>query len=208
MNVYEKLNEARLKFQSMGIKQNGRNDFARYNYFELFDILPAVNQINKELKTACVVKFEENIAILEFIDCEKPEDKIIFTSPMSNAQLKGCHEVQNLGAVESYIKRYLYQNCFEIAECDAVDRTMNPNVAYDNKKGIKQKGTEQKNNVPTDADLEHEQIANDLQNMLNKYAKFITQEIGQKCEDALNGNGDVKEMYNRLQAYLSKKGVA
>ena len=43
---------------------------------------------------------------------------------MSSASLKGCHEVQNLGAVESYIKRYLYQNCFEIAEPDACDRTM------------------------------------------------------------------------------------
>ena len=45
---------------------------------------------------------------------------------MSEAQLKGCHPVQNLGAVETYIKRYLYQNCFEIVENDALDETMNP----------------------------------------------------------------------------------
>jgi hypothetical protein len=45
---------------------------------------------------------------------------------MSSASLKGCHEVQNLGAVETYIKRYLYQNCFEIVEGDALDSTMNP----------------------------------------------------------------------------------
>ena len=52
--------------------------------------------------------------------------KITFTSPMSTASLKGCHEVQNLGAVETYIKRYLYQNCFEIVESDVLDETMNP----------------------------------------------------------------------------------
>ena len=46
---------------------------------------------------------------------------------MSKANLKGNHEVQNLGAVETYIKRYLYQNCFEIAESDCLDSTMNPN---------------------------------------------------------------------------------
>jgi hypothetical protein len=45
---------------------------------------------------------------------------------MSSANLKGCHEVQNLGAVETYIKRYLYQNCFEIVEGDVLDSTMNP----------------------------------------------------------------------------------
>ena len=48
---------------------------------------------------------------------------------MSEASLKGCHQVQNLGAVETYIKRYLYQNCFEIVEADALDGTMNPNAA-------------------------------------------------------------------------------
>ena len=53
--------------------------------------------------------------------------KITFTSPMSEANLKGCHAVQNLGAVETYIKRYLYQNCFEIVESDILDETMNPN---------------------------------------------------------------------------------
>jgi hypothetical protein len=45
---------------------------------------------------------------------------------MSSASLKGGQEVQNLGAVETYIKRYLYQNCFEIVEGDSLDCTLNP----------------------------------------------------------------------------------
>ena len=49
---------------------------------------------------------------------------ISFTSPMSSAALKGCHDVQNLGAVQSYLRRYLWQNCFEIVEHDALDATM------------------------------------------------------------------------------------
>jgi hypothetical protein len=51
---------------------------------------------------------------------------------MSDAQLKGCHNVQNLGAVETYIKRYLYQNCFEIVEADALDGAMDPNAKTEN----------------------------------------------------------------------------
>ena len=127
MTVYEKLNDARLAFQENNVKKSGQNKFAGYSYYELSDILPTINEIAKELKFSCVVTFGTEIAQLEFIDAEKPQDRITFLSPMSKASLKGCHEVQNLGAVETYIKRYLYQNCFEIVENDALDSTMNPN---------------------------------------------------------------------------------
>lgn len=123
MNVYEKLVKARLLLQSKGLKQNGKNDYAKYSYFELCDILPVCNQIAEEVKAVCQVTFDKDLAILFFIDCEKPEDKIVFSCPMSSASLKGCHAVQNDGAVQTYLKRYLYQNCFEIAETDALDRT-------------------------------------------------------------------------------------
>jgi len=127
MNVYEKLNKARIQFQTMNVKKSGKNNYAGYTYYELADILPTVNKIADELKFTCSVSFGTEIAQLDFIDMEKPEDKISFTSPMSEASLKGCHMVQNLGAVQTYIKRYLYQNCFEIVEADALDSTMNPN---------------------------------------------------------------------------------
>ena len=127
MNVYEKLNEARIKFQNANVKKSGQNKFAGYTYYELADILPAINKLAQELKFTCIVNFTNEIATLDFVDLEKPEDKIIFTSPMSKASLKGCHEVQNTGATETYLKRYLYQNCFEIVENDLLDSTMNPN---------------------------------------------------------------------------------
>lgn len=126
MNVYQKIAEARVLFQSRGVKMSGENKFANYKYFELSDILPAINAIGKELGFMCAVSFAD-IASLEVIDTEKPEDRLTFTSPMSTAALKGCHEVQNLGAVETYIKRYLYQNAFEIVESDALNATHNPN---------------------------------------------------------------------------------
>lgn len=121
MNVYEKLNKARVMFQEANVEKSGQNKYAGYTYFELNDILPICNKICNEIKAVCVLNFTESVATLQFIDCEKTDDVITFTSPMSEATLKGCHKVQNLGAVETYIKRYLYQNCFEIAENDALD---------------------------------------------------------------------------------------
>ena len=125
MTIFEKLNEARLRFQNAGIQKSGCNKFAGYTYYELSDILPEINKLANELKFCCVVNFTPDLATLDFCDLEG-DGRITFKSPMSSASLKSCHEVQNLGAVETYIKRYLYQNCFEIVENDVLDETMNP----------------------------------------------------------------------------------
>jgi len=126
MTIYEKLAEARVQFQDRGPKMSGKNSFAGYAYFELGDILPVINRIGKELGFICLVSFTDGLATLTVTDLDG-DGVIVFTSPMSTANLKGCHEVQNLGAVETYIKRYLYQNAFEIVEADAVNGTHNPN---------------------------------------------------------------------------------
>ena len=126
MNIFEKLNAARLYFQNAGVKMSGRNTFANYSYFELSDILPVVNKAAAELGFTCIVRFGKEEATLEIVDVAKTEDRVVFTSPMSSASLKGCHEVQNLGAVESYVRRYLYLTAFEIVESDVLDAVLIP----------------------------------------------------------------------------------
>jgi len=119
MNVFQKLLLARCKFQEQNVKKSGKN--AYYEYFELDDIIPVCNLICAEVKAVCVVLFNKEDAELNFIDCENPENFIRFKTPMSTADLKNCHAVQNLGAVQTYLKRYLYMHCFEIAEHDGLD---------------------------------------------------------------------------------------
>lgn len=121
MNVYQKLNAARKKFHSMEIKKSGENKFAGYKYFELSDfIIPALG-IFDELGLTGIVRFNKDLAELVVVNTEKPDEVIVFISPMSEANLKGCHPVQNLGAVETYIRRYLWVAALEIVEHDAVD---------------------------------------------------------------------------------------
>ena len=121
MNVYQKLNLAREKFHSAEIKKSGHNKFANYYYFELADfVLPAL-KIFKEVGLTSVIRFETDIATMEIVNNEKPEDRIYITSPMSEASLKGCHPVQNLGAVETYVRRYLWVTALEIVEHDGLD---------------------------------------------------------------------------------------
>lgn len=123
MNIYEKLNEARIRFQSANVKKSGKNTYAGYTYYELADILPIINVLGKELKFTTKFTISSEVASLAFIDIEKPEEYIYFESPIAQASLKGCHDVQNLGAVHTYLKRYLYMNCFEIVEADCLDMT-------------------------------------------------------------------------------------
>ena len=107
MNVYQKLNEARAKFHTKALKKSGHNKFAGYNYFELGDfVIPAIEIFN-EVGLTSIIRFGKEIAEFIVVNTEKPDEIIVFTSPMSSAALKGCHEVQNLGAVQTYLSRYL-----------------------------------------------------------------------------------------------------
>jgi len=123
MNIYEKLQQARNDFHATSLKKTGQNKFAHYSYFELADFLPTILKVCTDNKIFSNISFNQDLATLTITDTDKPEDKITFTSPMSKANLKGCHEVQNLGAVETYIRRYLYTTAFEIIENDILDNT-------------------------------------------------------------------------------------
>lgn len=127
MNVFEKLNEARLRFQNAGVSKSGHNKFAGYTYYELSDILPVINKLANELKFCCIINYKQDLATLDFCDIEKDE-KITFSCPMCTTTVKGATEVQCEGAVITYLKRYLYQNCFEIVEADMLDGTLDPSA--------------------------------------------------------------------------------
>ena len=108
--------------QNTKLSKSGRNKFAGYDYFELTDFIPAIQSICEDVGLCGTVSYGEQIATLTIYNTENT-DKIEFTCPMSKAELKGCHEVQNLGAVLTYTRRYLWTTAFEIVEHDALDLT-------------------------------------------------------------------------------------
>jgi hypothetical protein len=121
MSIHSKLMKARLKLQTADLKKSGHNKFAGYKYFELGDFLPTIQEICNEVGICGTVTFYTDIAILTITDMDDVTQFIEFKCPMSSAALKGCHDVQNLGAVQTYLRRYLWTNAFEIVEHDAID---------------------------------------------------------------------------------------
>jgi hypothetical protein len=118
--VYAKLNAARAAFHAKQLKKSGKNNFAGYSYFELGDFLIPALQVFETYGLCPIVSFTEHTAHLDLVDVENGE-RILFTSPMAEANLKGTHPIQNLGAVETYQRRYLYMIALEIVEHDAID---------------------------------------------------------------------------------------
>lgn len=120
MGVLSKLSKARLKLQNTELSKSGHNKFAGYKYFELSDFLPTVQTIFADLGLCGYVSYTAELATLTIVDIED-NSCIYITSPMGSAALKGCHEVQNIGAVETYQRRYLWVTAMEIVEHDALD---------------------------------------------------------------------------------------
>jgi hypothetical protein len=120
LNVLKKLIDSRVALQHKSLNKSGHNKFAGYKYFELADFLPTVQQIFQEKGLVDVISFTETLATMIVFDIEDGSS-VSFTSPMGSANLKGCHEVQNIGAVESYQRRYLYTTALAIVENDVLD---------------------------------------------------------------------------------------
>ena len=140
MSIYRKLQEARIQLQRSKLSKSGKNKFAGYEYFELADFLPEIQEICLKVGLCGIVSFTPDTAYLTFHDIDAVEPNVAtsfttFTSPMSSAQLKGCHEVQNLGAVQTYLRRYLWTMAFEICEHDSLDAVTGKEIT--NEKPVK-----------------------------------------------------------------------
>lgn len=125
VNIYEKLQAVRVELAKQGIKKGKKNTYAGYSYYELADFLPQIQELCQKHKvTPLFTVSNDGASALLFIqDVEKQDARLEFSIPMSQAQLKACHPVQNLGAVLTYERRYLYMIAFELVEADVLEAT-------------------------------------------------------------------------------------
>ena len=116
--VAAKLLKARTLFHAKQFTKTGKH--AHYVYFELSDFLPEAITAFGEVGLVGIVSFNRDDATLLIVDTESGE-RIAINSPMSEAHLTNCHPVQNLGAVQTYLRRYLWGAAMELVESDPVD---------------------------------------------------------------------------------------
>lgn len=193
MNIYEKLQIIRCQLQKEPLKKSGENTYAGYEYFELQDFLPRTNELMLENKITSIISFGIDMAVLTIIDIEKPEDKLLFTSPMSEATLKGCHAVQNLGAVQTYLRRYLYIAAFEIVENDNLDSITGKDktaVTEDKKSNLSDAQVKRAYAIATSVNISNEDVKKWI---MSKYKKTSMSDLSKKEYDELVSSLEAKK---------------
>lgn len=121
--IYQKIQEIRVKLIKMKLKKTGYNKFANFHYYQLEDFMPALTELMENNKITSNFSIIGENAILTLIDYEDNTSSI-FQSPIADASIKGCTPVQSLGGVHTYLKRYLYQNAFEINDGDLLEASL------------------------------------------------------------------------------------
>ena len=103
-NVFERLQMVRVELQQVEMKKSGKNTFSKYDYFELADFLPQVNELCNKHRITPVVIFNEKEAKLTVYNQDDKDDYIEFTSPFLVCELKGSNRLQALGSAHSYLR--------------------------------------------------------------------------------------------------------
>lgn len=129
MNVYQKLLKARVMFLEKEVKKTGLNRHLEFKYFELNDIVPPITDIGNTLGLLFLTTFTTEVAKMTVVNTDKPEETIVFESPMKEIESKVSSKtgteitnpIQNLGSAETYQRRYLYLTALDIVENDTLD---------------------------------------------------------------------------------------
>lgn len=127
MTVYKKLQEARNRLNKISLSKSGKNAFAKFNYFELGDFMPAVTGIFNDVGLCGVVSFTTDTAYLTIYDVDGDERAFTtFTSPLVMASMDRVQPIQLMGSSHTYFRRYLYLMALDLVEHDSVDAVEPP----------------------------------------------------------------------------------
>lgn len=133
-SLKEKLYEIKFTIHNMKIKKSGHNKFIGYDYYELCDIQPIVNELMYEKRILDSVIIDKDEAKLIFEDLDSNETKEI-KMPFKDSNLKNAQDMQNVGASITYARRYLLLMAFGIVEPEQLDATQgDPKFKSENKK--------------------------------------------------------------------------
>lgn len=130
MNIYQKIQAVKKELSERELKKSGENKFSGFKYYELGDFLPSIIELCAKYGLFTQITFTEDKGILNIVDCNAEvvqegtpsEYRIVqYESPLKELELKGANAIQALGGAETYLRRYLYMNAFDIVEADMFD---------------------------------------------------------------------------------------
>lgn len=213
LTLNESIINVRVELQNSKIKKSGKNKYAGFDYYELADFLPKLNELMLKYNINDRFSIEDDYAKLELQKGEEINTYkipfILFDTPLTYKKNKAgeflkdkngdflqtpsMQDIQYLGALNTYYKRYLYLNAFGITDGEVIDSMDNTDLEKNNKK----KTTTTKGKVDQEVStLDYKTaLLNKLKELdidVNKYAKEnnlsskTTQQQAKELLDKLN----------------------
>lgn len=165
-NLNESIIQIRVDLQNSKIKKSGKNKYAGFDYYELADFLPKLNElmlkygvndkftIEEEKATLTLIKGDESQVYN--IPFERFETPLVYKKDKNGnfikdkngelIQIPSMQDIQYLGALNTYYKRYLYLNAFGITDGEVID-SMDNNEIQSRKSNTKAKAKEPQEEV-------------------------------------------------------------
>lgn len=211
-NLNESIIKIRVELQKSKIKKSGKNKYAGFDYYELKDFLPRLNELllQENINDKFSIENDEVVLTLMKGD-EKQEYKmpfVLFETPLNKNGSKSMQDIQYLGALNTYYKRYLYLNAFGITDGEVIDSMDNSQVT------TKRKATTKKESEQIDYKKELLKKLDEYGVNVNEYAKEYklspktTQERAKELlENLINEHEVDKDVLYEGEHYLEQVGA-
>ena len=121
MNLYQKVAKIKGEMSSMKFSKTGRNSFTKFNYFQLDDFEPTLEKLCSQYGVVTYFMFALDAARMVVVDADDPTQKIEVDSPVDVSFGKTSSKMQDIGAMQTYARRYLFMSFFGITESDFLD---------------------------------------------------------------------------------------
>ena len=145
-NMSVKERTARISNELVVIK-TGFNEYSKYTYITPEDLFTPLKPLLLKYRLRMLYNVRRtrdgrNEAVLRIEDFDTDVGRLIYTMNVGDITLKGANEVQSMGGLRTYCKRYLVMDAFDVVEnSDDLDSKDTTTDDKKNKKEVKKDPT-------------------------------------------------------------------
>ena len=123
MNLYHKIAKIKGEMAKAKLPKTGYNGYTKFNYFQLDDFEPILEKLCSDYGVVTFFQFGIDFASMIVVNADNPEQNVEIKCPASISGKTG-NAMQDIGAMQTYARRYLFMSFFGITESDTLDAVL------------------------------------------------------------------------------------